>query len=68
MNLMHASEPFLFDPNEVNSVSKGGMVTHVPEQIEGLGQSYIQHADALSEQLIQVFSEVLQENENRRGY
>lgn len=59
---------FTCDQNEVSCVSKGQRVTHVPEKTEGLGQSYIQHADALSEQLIQVFSEVLPQNEKRGGY
>lgn len=40
--------------------------THVPEKTEGLGQSHIQHPNALSEQLIQMFSEVLQKKKEQK--
>lgn len=34
-------------------------VTYVTEEIESLSQSYIQHPDALSKQLVEVFPEML---------
>lgn len=34
-------------------------VTYVTEKIESLSQSYIQHPDALSKQLVEVFPEML---------
>ena len=36
-------------------------VTYVTQKIEGLSQSYVQHTNALSAQLVQVLPEVLEE-------
>lgn len=35
-------------------------VTYVTEEIEGLSQSYVQHTDALSKQLVEMLPEMLE--------